>query len=147
MTTTPDAQEKAVPAANAPRKGPGKRRAARPDGSPHAAAGADAPAAGPQKPRKQRGQERKIMDVRSIAQTARAAIEDLTGHPFDAVSRCERRETAWLVEADVIESRARMGDDDLLTAYELELSLEGDVIAFRRLRRHQRSESGAAVSG
>lgn len=83
------------------------------------------------------------MDIRTVAQTARHSLAEVVEQPIDAVASCEAAGEEWRVVIEVIESRARLGDDDLLTVYELRLSAEGALIAYRRLGRRRRFEDGA----
>lgn len=78
------------------------------------------------------------IDVLTAAKTARALLSELTDQTIDAVSKVERGAEGWTVEIDVLESRARIGDDDLLTAYAIELSADGAFLSYRRLRRRRR---------
>lgn len=78
------------------------------------------------------------LDVLSAAKIAKTLIAELTSQEIDAVSKVERRPDGWTVEIDVVESRARIGDDDLLTAYAVELDPSGAFEAYRRLRRRRR---------
>jgi hypothetical protein len=48
------------------------------------------------------------------------------------------------VEVEVIESHARMGDNDLLAAYDVRVGEAGEVRGFRRLRRYFREDGPAA---
>jgi hypothetical protein len=71
---------------------------------------------------------------------ARAALPDITTQPFDGIASAERDGPGWRVVIEVIESPARLGDNDLLAAYELMLDAEGELLSFRRLRRYHREE-------
>lgn len=78
--------------------------------------------------------------VAAIA-VARSAVADLTGQPIDTVAHCARQgEGAWSVAIDVIESPARMGDNDLLATYEVEIDHAGALISYRRSRRYHRED-------
>ncbi len=78
-------------------------------------------------------------------EAARRAMQ-ATGHPdIDGVAACEvGADGAWRVEVEVIESHARMGDNDLLAAYDVRLGEAGEVRGFRRLRRYFREDGPAA---
>jgi hypothetical protein len=78
-------------------------------------------------------------------EAARRAIR-ATGHSeIDGVASCEvGSDGAWRVEVEVIESHARMGDNDLLAAYDVRLGEGGEVRGFRRLRRYYREDGPAA---
>ena len=81
-------------------------------------------------------------DAIEAARRAMAA----TGHAaIDGVAACEVGEDGlWRVEVEVLESRARMGDNDLLAAYDVRLGEAGEVRGFRRLRRYFREEGPPA---
>lgn len=86
------------------------------------------------------------MDIRAVTKLAKELIVELTGHPFDAVGLCEKQEAGWRMELDVIESKARIGDDDLVTTYELALDAEGGLTSYRRLRRKRRFDDSASAA-
>lgn len=74
---------------------------------------------------------------------ARTAISSMTGLEVDAVVHCAKSSTegaSWAITLDVVESRARMGDNDLLSAYEVQLDEAGDLLHFERLRRYHRED-------
>ncbi len=78
-------------------------------------------------------------------EAARRAMK-ATGHPdIDGVAACEvGADGVWRVEVEVIESHARMGDNDLLAAFDVRLDAGGEVQGFRRLRRSYREDGPAA---
>lgn len=76
-------------------------------------------------------------------QRARDELSQLTDLQVDAVTRAERTpEGGWTIAMDLIESIARMGDNDLLTTYELDIDNSGVVTGMSRLVRYRR-EDGA----
>lgn len=78
--------------------------------------------------------------MQAIAQ-AKAAIATLTVLQFDAIGRCERQpEGGWIVALDLIESMARMGDNDLLATFEVELDAAGEPVNMMRTRRYHRED-------
>jgi hypothetical protein len=78
-------------------------------------------------------------------EAARRAMK-ATGHPeIDGVAACEAGvDGGWRVEVEVIESHARMGDNDLLAAYDVRLGDGGEIRGFRRLRRYYREDGPIA---
>ncbi len=74
-------------------------------------------------------------------EAARRAIS-ATGHAdIDAVAACEAVEDgSWRVEVEVVESHARMGDNDLIAAFDVRVAETGEVRGFRRLRRYFRED-------
>ena len=76
---------------------------------------------------------------------ARTALSSLTSAQLDAVSLAEEIDDhCWRVELEVVESAARIGDNDLLCAYEIRIAPNGSVLGFRRLRRYHRESGDAA---
>lgn len=85
------------------------------------------------------------MNIMDVAQKAREAAESLTGSPADGVASCERRENAWIATVDVLESKARLDDNDLLSTYEIQFDGTGEIAGFTRRRRYFRNTLGEAV--
>ena len=78
--------------------------------------------------------------MQAIAQ-ARETIAAMTGLPIDSVVQCKRSENLnWGIAVDVVESPARMGDNDLLATYEVEITAGGDMQSFSRIRRYHRED-------
>lgn len=83
------------------------------------------------------------MDILKITKLAKEIIVELTSQPFDAIAICEPLEDGWRVVVDVIESKARMGDDDMLSTYELNMNAEGGIRGYKRISRHRRFEDAS----
>lgn len=72
---------------------------------------------------------------------AREEVARLSHAPVDAVTRSERLEDGgWLIVLDLLESPARLGDNDLLTTYEVALDAAGDPVRMERIARYKREE-------
>jgi hypothetical protein len=84
------------------------------------------------------------LNTLKVTITAREAVESITGLKADAVSRCEKRDSGWYAVVDILESKARVGDNDLISTYELLMDAMGEVTSYKRLRRYYRTERGAA---
>lgn len=83
----------------------------------------------------------------TIAQAARAAAKDITGSDADAIAHCKRDGDIWKVQVDVLESKAKLDNNDLLAAYIFEFDLNGELTGFTRAGRYLRTEdNGAALS-
>lgn len=77
----------------------------------------------------------------ALAKSEVAAMSDAT---IDGVSRCERApDGSWTVVLDLVESPARMGENDLLAAYELLIDPDGHVVRIERMQRYRREQGGA----
>jgi hypothetical protein len=84
------------------------------------------------------------MNTLKVTLTAKDAVQAITGFKADAVTRCEPRDTGWYAVVDVLESKARVGDNDLISTYELMMDANAEVTSYKRLRRYYRTERGAA---
>jgi hypothetical protein len=74
---------------------------------------------------------------------ARRSVEKLTSLRIDAVARTERTaDGGWTVTVDVVEAKARMGNNDLLCAYAVTLAPDGEMTGFWRRHRYLR-ETGS----
>jgi len=72
---------------------------------------------------------------------AKDAVADMTGMTADSVARSLKAEDGtWAVHIDVVESLARMGDNDLLATYEVRVDTTGELQHFQRLRRYHRED-------
>lgn len=75
---------------------------------------------------------------------ARRSVTGITDQKIDSVSHCQRQpDGTWNVVVDVIDSRARMGDNDLLAAFEVHIDDSGEVIFCSRTRRYRREDREA----
>lgn len=97
----------------------------------------------PSAPKRAQKPAPKPMSLPKAMAAARALMPDITDQPFDGIASAERDGEGWRVVAEVIESRARIGDNDLLSSYELDLDAEGELTGFRRLRRYHREDREA----
>jgi hypothetical protein len=67
--------------------------------------------------------------------------------PVDAVSSCSRDGEGWTVLVDVVESRARLGSNDMLASYRVQLDASGDVSDFQRIGRYLRDDAASRGTG
>ncbi|MFA8442740.1 gas vesicle protein GvpO [Yoonia sp.] len=85
--------------------------------------------------------EHQTLTMLDAIDAAKAAIGSMTGQQIDAIVQCSRADAGdWTVSIDVIESFARMGDNDLLTTYQVQLNAKADLVNFNRLRRYHRED-------
>ena len=84
------------------------------------------------------------MTTLKVTLAAKAAVQEISTFKADAVTRCEQREGGWYVVVDVLESKARVGDNDLISTYELIMDSTAEVTAYKRLRRYYRTDRSAA---
>lgn len=78
-----------------------------------------------------------LVEAMSIA---RRSVAHFTEQKVDAVPACTKGEAGWEVLVDVVESPARLGDNDLLSQYRVSVSPSGEVTGFARARRYHRED-------
>ncbi|HEX9040716.1 MAG TPA: gas vesicle protein [Trebonia sp.] len=77
----------------------------------------------------------------SAAQAGRAGlrqITELTGKQPEGVTGVRRSEDGWLVTVEVVEDRRIPSSTDILSTYETEVDGDGELMAYRRVRRYSR---------
>ena len=79
--------------------------------------------------------------VEGAIQSAREQLRQLFGAEPESVSSFGRTRDGWRVTLEVVEVRRIPETTDVLASYEVELDGGGDLIAFERVRRYQRSET------
>ncbi|MBF0660850.1 gas vesicle protein GvpO [Rhodococcus sp. (in: high G+C Gram-positive bacteria)] len=80
----------------------------------------------------------------STAQAASAALTHLgtlTLKETQGVTSVEPAEDGWIVEVEVVEDRRIPASTDMLALYEVEIDLDGNLLAYRRTRRYARGSS------
>ncbi len=87
------------------------------------------------------------LSMMEAAHKAREAAAALSGASVDSVASCERRESTWVATVDVLETKARLDNNDLLSTYRIQLDGDGEIAGFSRLRRYYRNEDHAAAEG
>jgi Gas vesicle synthesis protein GvpO len=84
------------------------------------------------------------MRMIEIAEKARDAAALLTGLKVDVVSKVEHRDGNWVALVDMVEAKARAGENDLISTYEVVLDATGEVTGYQRVARAYRVQMGAA---
>jgi hypothetical protein len=74
------------------------------------------------------------------ARRAREEFAELTQTPVERVAAVQRTDNGWLVVVEGLELRRIPETMDVLGTYEVELSGRGQVIGWRRVGRHHRSQ-------
>ncbi|MET9030184.1 gas vesicle protein GvpO [Nocardia sp. NPDC004168] len=80
----------------------------------------------------------------SPAQAAAMAVEnlvELTSKEVQGVTSMEPTEDGWQVEIEVLEDRRIPSSADILALYEVEIDLDGNLLAYRRTRRYARGST------
>lgn len=80
-----------------------------------------------------------LLEAIALAKRTVAAITD---QPVDGIARSSPGEDGgWRIVVEVVESPARMGENDLLAAHEVTLAADGALAGIARLRRYRREAS------
>ncbi|MEL7172456.1 MAG: gas vesicle protein GvpO [Pseudomonadota bacterium] len=80
------------------------------------------------------------LDLPRIIEAARDAKAMITNAPIDQIVEARTDEDGWLVRVDVIEERARIGSNDLITSYRLMLDPAGALRGFTRTGKGRRED-------
>ncbi|WP_433498419.1 gas vesicle protein GvpO [Sphaerimonospora sp. CA-214678] len=73
-------------------------------------------------------------------------IADLTAKVPEGVTLVEPLENGWVVGVEVVEDHRIPSSGDILAVYEAEMDDEGNLLAYRRVRRYRRG-TGDCVEG
>lgn len=85
--------------------------------------------------------EPSVLTMLEVLARAREALSIINPSPVDSVRSCAKAENGlWRALLDVIEIPARMGDNDLLSTYELTIGPDGELVDFRRKERFYRED-------
>lgn len=74
----------------------------------------------------------------SATLAAKEAIQIITGVTPEAVSRCERDGESWVLDVEIVETKAQIADNDILATYLVELDGAGEVQRYQRTNRYAR---------
>ena len=80
----------------------------------------------------------------SAGEAAAAALEqiaELTKKEPQGATSVEPSDEGWTVEIEVVEDRRIPTSTDMLALYEVEVDLDGNLLAYRRTRRYGRGSS------
>lgn len=89
----------------------------------------------------QRAAKRSTPTMLDAIGAAKQIVQDMTSLALDSIVSCKKfEEEGWAVAIDVIEAPARMGDNDLLSTYEVSLDNQIVLKEFKRLRRYHRED-------
>ena len=79
------------------------------------------------------------LSMMEAIKAARAAVLEMTGIEADGITECEKDEAGgWKISVDVIESPARLGDNDLLATYAIQIGPDRELMRYSRIRRYHR---------
>jgi len=76
-----------------------------------------------------------------IARLAADYVAEMTGKEPEGIVALEQAEDGrWKVGVEVVETRRIPDSTDILAVYEAELDAEGELVAYRRLKRYSRCQ-------
>lgn len=79
----------------------------------------------------------------TMARLAAEYVADMTGkEPEGIVSFAQTDDGGWLVDVEVVEIRRVPDSTDILAIYEAELDTDGELVAYRRVKRYSRCQVG-----
>jgi hypothetical protein len=78
------------------------------------------------------------LTVAEVGRYGMRQIAELTGKEPEGVTGVEPAEDGWLVIVEVVETRRIPASTDLLASYEIEIGPDGELVAYRRVRRYAR---------
>jgi hypothetical protein len=94
------------------------------------------------------GEELPPMTAREAADISREYITEMTGHdPVTMTSVESTDDDRWIVEFEVIEEHRIPSSADMLALYEVEVDPDGELLAFHRIRRYHRGQTGSTSNG
>lgn len=65
-------------------------------------------------------------------------ITELTGKDAESVTGVTRSDDGWLVTVEVVEDRRIPSSTDVLSTYEAEITDDGELLSYQRVRRYAR---------
>lgn len=88
------------------------------------------------------------MSASSAGAAALGQVHELIGKELIGITTVEPVDDGWLVEIEVVEERRVPSSSDMLALYEVELDLDGDLLAYRRTKRYVRGrgDTGTGAS-
>ncbi|MGY2006506.1 gas vesicle protein GvpO [Nocardia gipuzkoensis] len=81
-----------------------------------------------------------LSPVRAAA-TAVEHLVELTSKQVEVVTSMEPTEDGWTVEIEVLEDRRIPSSADILALFEVEIDMDGELLAYRRTRRYARGST------
>jgi len=79
--------------------------------------------------------------AREAGELARQSLTDMTDRTPVQTTSVSPTDDGWLVEVEMIEDRRIPSSSDVLALYEVELDLDGELLAYRRVRRYLRGQT------
>ncbi|WP_078618119.1 MULTISPECIES: gas vesicle protein [unclassified Streptomyces] len=91
--------------------------------------------------------KRKSMTPMEVVRKGSAQFVELTGLEAESVSSFTRTDDGWSLEIEVLELSRVPDTMSLLASYEVELTADGDLAGYRRVRRYERGRADRRSGG
>ena len=88
-----------------------------------------------------RDAEQPSVTAREAAELARQYLAEMTERAPERTTSVSPTDDGWLVEVEMIEDRRIPSSSDIVALYEVELDLDGELLAYRRVRRYLRGQT------
>jgi hypothetical protein len=82
-----------------------------------------------------------------LARQATEQLHGLTGKEPESTTGIERTDDGWRIEIEVVETRRIPDSADILALYEVLVDADGELLAYRRLRRYPRGRTDPSGGG
>ncbi|MEO0496866.1 MAG: gas vesicle protein GvpO [Pseudomonadota bacterium] len=86
------------------------------------------------------------MNTLQATQMARETLATILGVTVETIASCRKRDGGWTVELEVVETKARIADNDLIAIYQVDLDTDGDVTGYTRSGRYQRAHAAQVTA-
>lgn len=81
------------------------------------------------------------MNTLQATQAARDTLSSILGITVETIASCRKHDSGWTVELEVVETKARIADNDLIAIYSVDIDADGDVSGYSRTARYQRAHA------
>jgi hypothetical protein len=81
---------------------------------------------------------RRRLSAAKAGQAGLQQVTELTGKEPEGVSGVEPSDDGWRVTVEVVEGRRVPPSTDVLATYQIEVSPDGELLSYRRVRRYSR---------
>jgi hypothetical protein len=88
-----------------------------------------------------RDAEQPSVTAREATELARQYLAEMTDRTPVQTTSVSPTDDGWLVEVEMIEDRRIPSSSDIVALYEVELDLDGELLAYRRVRRYLRGQT------
>jgi Gas vesicle synthesis protein GvpO len=89
-----------------------------------------------------RDDEEPPLTAREAVDLVREIITEVTdAEPARITSAAPTDEDGWVVEVEIVEDKRIPSSADMLALYEVELDSNGEMLAYRRIRRYMRGQT------